>query len=101
VFVKAGARADAEALLKQIPATEPGRLFRSLAELGRLQDALAMVEPAALGIQDMGDLLVSAEFDPVRHDPQWVKLIATLGLTDAHARAQAWRKANPPRGRRQ
>ena len=35
-------------------------------------------------------------YDPVRNDPRWVKLIADAGLTAAHARAQAWRKAHPP-----
>jgi hypothetical protein len=30
------------------------------------------------------------------NDPRWVKLMADTGLTEAHARAQAWRKAHPP-----
>ncbi len=93
VFVKAGARAEAEALLKQIPATARGGIFRSLAELGRPQEGLEGVDPETLGIQDMGDLLVSAEFDPVRQDPRFVKLLATLGLTEVHARAMVWRAA--------
>ena len=38
----------------------------------------------------------SRDFDPVRNDPRWVKLMAEAGLTEAHARAQAWRQAHPP-----
>jgi hypothetical protein len=34
-------------------------------------------------------------FDPIRGDPRFVKLLTTLGATEAHARAQAWRAAHP------
>ncbi len=46
--------------------------------------------------KDVGITSGNPIFDPVRNDPRWVKLMADAGLAEAHARAQAWRKAHPP-----
>ena len=35
-------------------------------------------------------------YDPIRDDRRFGKAFATLGFTEAHARAQAWRAAHPP-----
>lgn len=67
--------------------------FRGLAALGRPREALDTLNPATLGMSDIGDFLVSPDFDAVRQDPKFAQLLATLGLTEAHARAQAWRAA--------
>lgn len=91
VLAKGGARAEAEALLGNLSAGQR-RLFSGLAALGRPQEALDAVDPASLAINDIGSLFFS-NFDPVRSDPRFVKLLATLGMTEAHARAQAWRAA--------
>ena len=99
VLVKAGARTEAEALLRAISADRVSQTFRGLAALGRQKEALDTLNPAMLGMSDIGDFLVSTDFDPVRENPQFVQLLATLGLTEAHARAQAWRAAHPPRSK--
>jgi hypothetical protein len=93
VLANGGARAEAEARLKAIPADQQAQIFHGLAALGRPQEALDRLDPASFAVQVVGDLFVSSALDPVRHDPRFVKLIATLGLTEAHARAQAWRAA--------
>ena len=46
-----------------------------------------------MGISNANELLFADVYDPIRADPRFVKLLATLGLTEAHARAQAWRAA--------
>jgi len=40
-------------------------------------------------------LLYSTTFDPVHREPKFTALLATLKLSEAHARAQAWRAAHP------
>ena len=42
------------------------------------------------------DLLWGSSFDPIRHDPGYEAYLARTGLTEANARAQAWRAAHPP-----
>ena len=34
--------------------------------------------------------------DPMRGNPNFLRVLDQVGLTEAHARAQAWRKAHPP-----
>ena len=57
---------------------------------------LGAITPSDIHVIGLKGLLLIDQLDPVRHDPRFTKLIATLGLTEAHARAQAWRKAHPP-----
>ena len=93
VFVKAGQRAEAEQRLASIPADFK---YEALAVLGRPEAALAAIDPTTLAIQPFHDLLLDPSYDPLRTDPRFVKILATLGMTEAHARAQAWRAAHPP-----
>ena len=67
-----------------------------MAHLGRYEDALAALDPATLRVNLLQDVLFAQYLDPMRSDPRFVKFLATPGLTEAHARAQAWRKAHPP-----
>lgn len=92
VFPQAGLTAEAEQRLTRVP---PAYRYSALVTLKRFEQALAAMDPAALGIQNIADLLVGAEFDPIRRDPRFVQILATLGMTEAHARAQAWRAAHP------
>ena len=92
VFAQAGLKAEAEEALVRTPANSK---YISLAVLGRPEEALAAMDPATLAIQPVHQVLISPAYDPIRSDPRFVKLLATLGLTEAHARAQAWRAAHP------
>jgi hypothetical protein len=69
--------------------------YLGLASLGRPDDALAAMDPSAITTQPWSDVLFLPAYDPIRTDPRFVKLLATLGMTQAHARAQAWRAAHP------
>ncbi len=94
VLVGAGLKTEAEQTLARIPPEDSTRAG-ALARLGRPQEALAVLEPGKTNISTAAELLYSKAYDPIRADPRFVKLLATLGLTEAHARAQAWRAAHP------
>jgi hypothetical protein len=92
VFIAAGLKGEAEQHLARVPSAFS---YIALAKLGRPEAALAALDLATLSIQPVHDLFLNPAFDPIRHDPRFVKLLATLGMTEAHARAQAWRAAHP------
>ncbi len=98
VFARAGLRAEAEALLAA-PRSHANSSFSRplcLLALGRTEEAMTLMTPKWINLDYPDYYLWSRDFDPVRNDPRWVKLMADVGLTEAHARAQAWRKAHPP-----
>jgi serine/threonine-protein kinase len=97
IFGQAGLRAEAEALLAQwTPAGNWSRIQLLLAT-GRQEEALAALDASEERLYpEHSDVLLDPLFDPIRDDPRFVKFIATLGWTAAHARSQAWRKAHPP-----
>jgi TolB-like protein/Flp pilus assembly protein TadD len=96
VLARAGLQHEAEKVLTDTPADSHARMM-ILARLGRPQEALAAMNPAKTNIAATAELLYSEIYDPIRSDPRFVNFIATLGLTEAHARAQAWRAAHPPK----
>jgi TolB-like protein/Flp pilus assembly protein TadD len=67
-----------------------------LAALGRRTESAAAFDAQRLTVNQLTDFLFDPNCDLVRDDPRIVQGIAALGLTEAHARAQAWRKAHPP-----
>ena len=96
VFIRAGLKAEAEQAYALIPAGASASIkFDALARMGRPHEALAAMDPATMAIGDANELLFAQIYDPIRADPRFAKLLATLGLTEAHARAQAWRAAQP------
>jgi TolB-like protein/Tfp pilus assembly protein PilF len=92
-FAVAGTRAEAE---KMFPSTESENRSYYLFMLGRTEAGLAALDPAEMRSTYLHDVLFEPWYDPVREDPRFKKFLETLGVTDAHARAQAWRKAHPP-----
>ncbi len=95
VLVRAGLMAEAEQVLARIPPEDEIRVS-ALARIGRPEEALAAMDPAKTNITATSDLFFLEFYDPIRTDPRFIKFLATLGLTEAHARAQAWRAAHPP-----
>ena len=67
-----------------------------LLELGKRTEALALLDPAATSATYVGQVLMLPTFDQIRDTPEFKRFLATLGLTAAHSRAQAWRAAHPP-----
>jgi hypothetical protein len=68
----------------------------ALAALGKHDEALAGLDADEMSATGVSYLFYRPALDPIRHDPRFVRLLEQLGLKDAHARAQAWRAANPP-----
>lgn len=68
--------------------------------LGRPDAVVEHLEADHSGdIQDRARVLFDDEYDPVRALPSFAAWLARHRLTEAHARAQAWRAANPVAGR--
>jgi TolB-like protein/Flp pilus assembly protein TadD len=88
-----GRRAEAEAALAKANDRDRADLLFSL---GRFNEWFDRFKPSDFYVSGIKAILFSKGWDPVRQDPRFGKLIATLGLTEAHARAQAWRAAQPP-----
>ena len=63
---------------------------------GRPQDALALVDADHMSYAEWEWMHYLPLFDAIRNEPRYQQMLARLGLTEAHARAQAWRAANPP-----
>jgi TolB-like protein/Tfp pilus assembly protein PilF len=90
----AGMQAEAEAALAKASGRDRNTL---LAGLNRYDEWLDAITPADIYVMStVRGMLLFDGLDPIRHDARFTKLLATLGLTEAHARAQAWRKTHPP-----
>jgi tetratricopeptide (TPR) repeat protein len=95
ILARAGYTAEAETLLASLD-EGVGDRARFLLAVGRRDDALDKLHPAEVPATAIDQWLFAPFVDRVRNDPRFVTFIATLGLTEAHARAQAWRAAHPP-----
>jgi tetratricopeptide (TPR) repeat protein len=95
ILAATGRAKQAEAELTRLEASDPGRFFTLIA-LGRTDEALAFLQSDRVTILLMSIFCYAPEYDAVRSDPRVVSYLARTGLTEAHARAQAWRKAHPP-----
>ncbi len=95
VLALSGLRTEAEA---HFAAVDPRRhdVARLLLFLGKPTDALGALNQDSVTAMDVDQWLYLPAIDPIRSDPRFAKFLATLGLTEAHARAQAWRKTHPP-----
>ena len=65
--------------------------FTALLGLGREEEALRTIVPGQIEATRADVLLFDPIYDRVRVDARFRQALATIGLTDAHARAQAWR----------
>ena len=95
VLRRAGRESEAGRLVAE---ARPEQKFWGLLALGRQKEALEVVSLANFDLNSLVlyHALYDEMLDPIRSDARFLNILATLGLTEAHARAQAWRKANPP-----
>ena len=95
-FLRAGMKEEAEAFVRRPDlATDELRWFAQLG-IGRPAEALTYLRPEDVNSVEIHYLLFLPEFDPVRNDPRFQHVLKTLGVVEAHARAQAWHAAHPP-----
>ena len=73
----------------------PNRTRARLAA-GRVEEAFTALEAEATNEFALQFVLFHPAFDVMRSDARFAKLLARFRLTDADARAQAWRAAHPP-----
>jgi TolB-like protein/Tfp pilus assembly protein PilF len=97
VLAKAGMTREAEALMPSLEPNTP--LVMKMAcelALGRRAEAIAMLDPGPLTTNLMDALLFDSLFDPLRGEPKFAQVLGEVGLTEANARAQAWRAHQEP-----
>ncbi len=93
-FALAGDRVAAERVLGQRLLTSIDAI--TFAALGRHDEVIDSIRSGMLAANVAAGIYYFPSFDPIREDPRFLKALADSGATEAHARAQVWRKANPP-----
>ncbi len=92
-----GLRDEANTLLQRMGPGDVTRRYQALLAAGQREAGLdAMADLSGVTKGGVVDLLYQPIYDPVRTDPRFVAFLAKLGVTETHARAQAWRAAHPP-----
>ncbi len=92
-----GLHDEAATLLQRMEPGDVTNRFQALLSAGQREAALtALADPSGASKGDSIDTLFQPIYDPVRTDPRFIQYLATLGLTEAHTRAQAWRRSHPP-----
>ncbi|HWA28570.1 MAG TPA: TIR domain-containing protein [Lacunisphaera sp.] len=94
LLARAGEKAEAESAL---PDAEGWLRYQLQTALGHTADAIANLRAEDVPSTELAGWLLDPRLDPFRSDPHFVELLKTLGLTEAHARMQAWRKAQAKR----
>ena len=100
VLVDAGLRPEAEQAMKELTPQAAHFKYVGLAALGRPDEALAAMPADFILVVLVSELYLNPDLDPIRNDPRFVQLLATLGRTEANSRAQAWRAAHPSPSRK-
>jgi TolB-like protein/Flp pilus assembly protein TadD len=96
-LVLVGLHDEARTLLDRMEPRDVTNRFQALLAAGQREAALAaLADPSGASKGDSIDTLFQPIYDPVRTDPRFIEYLSTLGLAEAHTRAQAWRKAHPP-----
>jgi TolB-like protein/Tfp pilus assembly protein PilF len=92
-----GLHDEAATLLQRMEPGDVTNRFQALLSAGQREAALtALADPSGASKGDSIDTLFQPIYDPVRTDPRFIQYLATLGLVEAHTRAQAWRRSHPP-----
>lgn len=96
ILASNGSAAEARGFLDQLSADQKAGWFWGLAFIGEPKKALEYVDLDSMLFADCLDLLYAPQFDAVRGDERFIKILQELELTEANKRAQAWRKLHPP-----
>ncbi|MBI5767446.1 MAG: TIR domain-containing protein [Verrucomicrobia bacterium] len=95
VLARAGEIVEAAGWIAELIQRRHDRAWTQLA-LGQPAAALEQLDADGVQATTIEQWLFAPLVDGVRGDPRFAQFLATLGLTEAHARAQAWRAAHPP-----
>jgi TolB-like protein/Tfp pilus assembly protein PilF len=96
-LARAGARAESEKMIRAIaPLDRNAVAAAALLLLGQREDCFRTLESGSRMVLAIDTLFFWPVFDEIRHEPRFTRMLAELGLTEAHARAQVWRAAHPP-----
>ncbi len=96
-LARAGARAEAEQMIRNVPPIDRNAIAAAaLLLLGSREECFRALESGSRTALAVETLLFWPVFDEIRHEPRFSRMLAELGMTEAHARAQAWRAAHPP-----
>ncbi len=96
-LARAKASREAEQLLARVPAGKRQAVAAAAwLALGKREEAFTVFRDGSSNVTVADVLLWWPVFDAVREEPEFKAMIAAMGFTEAHARAQAWRAAHPP-----
>ena len=96
ILAGAGHLPEVEAMLPVLTGGNHMARISALLALGRQEEALGALDANWVTANRTDQLLFEPDLNPIRGEPRFQQMLATLGLTEAHARAQAWRAAHPP-----
>ncbi len=95
LLVAQGRHDEAARFFEKIaPALVADRVFAA-ASLGRTSVVLELLNAHTLPSIWIDEVIWHPHFDPMRSAPGFVTWLKKTGLTESHARAQAWRAAHP------
>ena len=77
------------------PADRSACAAAALLVLGQTDECWQALEQGSRNILSADELLFWPVFNSIRGENRFQKMLADLVLTEAHARAQAWRAAHP------
>lgn len=95
VLLAAGQRIEAEASAAAFPSAAVLARCRAALLLGHREEALQLLDASYLPYISHDALLFDPMWDSIRGEPRFAAVLNELGLSSAHARAQAWREIHP------
>jgi len=90
ILAHAGQPAEADAAFARMKPDDPNNFFALMA-LGRPTEALASLDQNGVPVLMLSIFCFGPEYDAIRTNPHVIDFLARTGMTEAHARAQAWR----------
>jgi TolB-like protein/regulator of sirC expression with transglutaminase-like and TPR domain len=91
-YMRFGLTAEAEIVAGPDPRLKAWAL---LDLTGRIDELSVELDPESISTSELAGIFLDPRYDPIRSEPKFVQCLATLGVTQAHERAQAWRAKHP------